>query len=322
MFKVCVLGWYDTPTGKKSNLGDESFKLAFKTLWPSIDFTFTDKIESNINNYDSLWIGGGSFLDNDIEGINNKITIPILFLGVGLGHNIKKENKALLDQAFKVIVRDTYSLNFCKKATSIADLSYSLYEEKPLNLGRSKQVVILLNDFLTPHTLSPLWVSTSYDWFLHSFGSICNDLIDEGYVLHFIPMCTGYTDDRRINGSLIGRIPNRERVIWYLNPVTLTELNAQISISEFVITQRFHGIVFSSMLGIPYISLNCHDKLKGINKEIGWSHNLDYYGINNLDFKAARYNLEEDRYKLIEYSRTANALWKFTSDTIKKELHL
>jgi polysaccharide pyruvyl transferase WcaK-like protein len=54
-------------------------------------------------------------------------------------------------------------------------------------------------------------------------------------------------------------------------------LTKALSQYEIIITQRFHGIILSEMMGTPYISLHHHDKLKFASPMNGIS--LPYYGI-------------------------------------------
>lgn len=319
-YRVFVLGWYG-----HNNLGDEAFKDAFRRLWPNISFVFGDELSEEINTYDALWIGGGSFLDNKLVGLDSvNLQIPISFIGIGLNKSTRLENKALLLKAKKIIVRDSESTTFCPSAIVAPDLVFSLPRDPCLiNLGKKQQVTILLNDFITPTNLSPEWVTFSYHRFINEFSEACNALIDLGYILHFIPMCTGNVDDRRLAANVIGRISNKDKAIWYLRPVTLTELMLQISLSEFVVTQRFHGIVLSTICGIPFVSIRAHDKLASLTKDMNWSADVNYYEFTKTRFSDVINNKFLDSKKfLIEYADARAMDWLCISATVTKELML
>ena len=55
-----------------SNIGDELFKDAFWKLFPDHSFRFTDTIAEAHKGFDALFIGGGSFLEFPISGIDEE----------------------------------------------------------------------------------------------------------------------------------------------------------------------------------------------------------------------------------------------------------
>jgi len=316
--RAYVLGWYG-----HGNLGDESFKAAFKTLWSDVDFTFRDHLSDEVNTFDSLWVGGGSFLSNEIPGVaSTDVKVPIYIVGVGVDPGTKPSSRKLLEKARLVIVRDTASLKHYP-ALVAPDLAFSIKTD-PCYIGASKakQVVILLNDFLTPNSDSPEWRSVAYQWFINQFSEACNALVEQGYVLHFMPMCTGDIDDRRISAAIVGRIKNKSRAIWYVRPVTFDELMTQLANSEFTITQRFHGIVFSTICGTPFISIRSHDKMQSLTKEMKWEGDLDYYGFNKLQLDQARRSVDGQRKRLLDFAHDKLVEWACISDTVKRGLSL
>lgn len=53
--KVFVFGWYD-----HGNIGDESYKLSFTSIWPEHNFIFGEKFSET--DFDLCIIGGGDVI--------------------------------------------------------------------------------------------------------------------------------------------------------------------------------------------------------------------------------------------------------------------
>lgn len=282
--KVLIFGWYG-----QNNLGDEAFKVSFRQLWPEIDFTFGNEIPSDVNLvYDSLWFGGGSFLDQPIKGIDTVI-IPIYFIGVGISATIPVGNRRALGRAQLIVCRDSRSLgNSPNKGNTFlaSDLVFARSDLRPLRLEKTNQITVILNDFLTPvGGLVPDWRSLAYYWFLQEFSKILDRFALQDYKVKLIPMCINpRIDDRRIAAAVQGRSQFPHRYDWHLSSVTEQELRTEISRSAFVITQRFHGLVYSIVEETPCITLCTHDKFNSLVEDLSIP-GLDYYGITDVKFR-------------------------------------
>jgi hypothetical protein len=70
-------------------------------------------------------------------------------------------------------------------------------------------------------------------------------------------------DDTWAAVEMIAHMENRDsRYLDYQPCLSIEDITGMISQHEIVVTQRFHGIVLSEMIRIPYISIYHHDKLK------------------------------------------------------------
>ena len=279
---IFVFGWYD-----QGNLGDEVFKLSFNELWSSVNFTFGNEIPSNINTYDALWIGGGSFLDQPIYKIDT-VTIPLCFIGVGVSAAIPLINQQALKRAKRIICRDKKLLDNLPvkdNATAISDLVFARTDLQPLHHKKTRQITVLLNDFVTPIGVAvPEWRSLSYSWFLQEFSKILDRFAAQDYKIKLLPMCINpRVDDRRIAAAIIGRSIYPHRYDWQLNPVCEFDLRAEISKSAFVLTQRFHGLVYSIIEECPCLAICTHDKFNSLVKELDLP-SVDYYGLTDVVF--------------------------------------
>jgi polysaccharide pyruvyl transferase WcaK-like protein len=306
--RIFVLGWYG-----HDNIGDESFKTAFQSLWPQFAFTFGDKIPKDIDTYSAMWVGGGSFLESYQKGIE-KVTIPLAFLGVGLSKDVHPLNKEAMDRAKIVVVRDQASLEFHPSAIVGPDLAMASPTEEPNLDPPGKNVVILLNEFMATRGNQPTWQTRAFDWFCHEFAGACDRLVDEGFQLRFLPMCTGVIDDRRMAAYIIGKMEKPNKVYWGLELLDEHKLRAEINQARMVISQRFHGIVFSIQMGTPFIPILVHDKINGIVTDTGWPASVNYFGLHKDAVKRAWDSAwSADRQTLLDYAQDARKSWESIS---------
>jgi len=306
--KIFVFGWYG-----RNNLGDEVFKISFQQLWPEFNFTFGNKIPLNINEqFDALWLGGGSFLDQPLKNIDIVI-IPIYFIGVGVSSIIPTCNRRALDRAKLIICRDNKSIaNVPKDITFTAtDLVFARSDLKPLNLEKTNQITVILNDFLTPvGGTAPDWMSLSYYWFLQEFSKIMDRFISQDYKIKLIPMCINpRIDDRRIAAAVQGRSTSPYQYDWHLSPLTEIELRTEISKSAFVVTQRFHGMVYSIIEQAPCVTICAHDKFNSLAEDLGIP-SIDYYGLTDTKFREVLNNVMDSSFDFSEYIDNSKNTWR------------
>jgi polysaccharide pyruvyl transferase WcaK-like protein len=124
------------------------------------------------------------------------------------------------------------------------------------------------------------------------FADTCNMLIKQGYTLEFVPMGLGDVDDRRYAAIIHSRITKKEKAVWHLAPFNHSQFERAIAESEFVISQRFHGIVFSIKYGVPFVCIRAADKFTTLMQDMGAHSHLDYYGFTKTAFFNAMDNAD------------------------------
>lgn len=310
---VFIFGWYG-----QNNLGDEIFKESFYYLFPNADLTFGNVIPPTINSYDALWIGGGSFLDQPIDHIDS-VNIPIYFIGVGINPVIPDCNKRALLRAKLIVCRDgkSFELSINKKNTCLASDLVFARDIQPLQEEKEDQITVILNDFLTPvGGTVPDWRSLSYYWFLQEFSKIMDRYALQGYKIKLIPMCVNPRfDDRRIAAAVQGRSVCPHKYDWVLSPVSELELRTEISKSAFVITQRFHGLVYSIIEQTHCLTICTHDKFNSLIKDLNIS-GLDYYGLTDVKFRESLGRVTNIPFEFGSYRESAKILWESIRDKI------
>lgn len=337
--QVLVVGFYD-----HGNLGDEAFKPAFQHLWGNkADFTFTDEIPfwTELEPYDALMIGGGSFLDQKapintdgmgVEHAVDAVDIPIGFIGIGYLPEalIHPSWKSLLIKS-KIIVKRDSPPAFGEDVYYAPDLVFAR-PSLPSIRKDEKQLVVLGNDFLVPRRDSPRWKVDAWNWFEGEFSKTLDRYIDEGWGVRFVAMAgdqRGWKlathDDRVFATRIISQMENRTEVFFGGVVSSVGNLTDAISSAGLVFTTRFHGCVFSTMFGTKFLAISHHDKIKNYMDDNSLFHRVNYYGLNSdrtweMAESAVRDKDLLDDYKVIR--EEGYAAWQNMSGIVAEALSL
>lgn len=308
--KVIVVGWY----GHK-NLGDEAFKASFQYLWQDFDLTFLDYVPADVNQYDASIVGAGSFLDQPVKGIAS-IRIPTAFVGVGITR-VHPENQSTLERAKVVVTRNHVALSV--PTLYAPDMVFA--QKLATDSQRRKVITVLMNNHFTPRPKALEWQLRSWDWFCTEFAQAADRMIDAtGCQLEFLPMCTNkFEDDRRCAGYVIDRMYNKAKVITCYAELNSQQFVRRIETSQLVITQRFHGMVYSVMSRTPFIAISGHDKIRDLTEQLQYKTLVQYYGFSINNFMEA-YAASADLQNFAPYHDKALEIWKNTSDSVREKL--
>ena len=303
--KVFVYGWYGM-----GNLGDEAFKESFRRLWPNIEFTFSSNIPIAVNDcYDAFWIGGGSFLEQHIPRLDY-VRIPISLYGVGSTLSPSPVVREAMERAETIVFRDRTGAKCWPSSHVLCDLVFAREDIVPVSGRKKKQVTVFLNDFITPYGKALEWKSLSYYWYLQEFSKIL-DRLSATHRIKLFPMCINpRVDDRRVAGAVMGRSEYPQKYDWILAEQTEDDLRKSIRESEFVITQRFHGLVYSLLEEVPCITISAHDKFSSLCRELNLPM-VDFYGMTDASFGLAMSKLGgfmSD--KVISYKKEGIESWQ------------
>ena len=278
-----IYGWYN-----KGNIGDQLFIESFRQLFPDFIFTFTDLITVELLKANSTVIfGGGAFLLQapQIEDAAQALLEQksIFYIGVGAETVIHPTHEKLIKLAKLVAIRTPQTLDQVKALNNntmvIPDIVYSLQEKISKSIAKNKSVLILPNITVVPKYNDPQWKHAAWGYFKSEFCQFLDHLVDEGFNLHFLSMCSNKVmDDRWAASEIVSHMEHRDSD-YFINelPTDLSSLSEEFSKHEIVITQRFHGIVLSEMSRVPYIALYHHDKLNNCFPNEG--NYLSYYGL-------------------------------------------
>lgn len=281
--QILVYGWY-----RAGNAGDELFANAFRVLFPEHEFNFVSQItEENLSNVEAVFFGGGSFLSGNVNVAPTAKEIlktkKIFYIGVGAETAISSGHLELMSLAKLVAIRSPEQLEKVKSinenSITIPDLVYALQTSVINSHKMSKSVLILPNIEVVPNHTHPHWKHSSWAYFKSEFAQFLDELVAQGFKLNFFSMCENKVMSDACAASEIINMMQRRSTSYQLPFLSedMEGLTKVLSQYEIIITQRFHGIILSEMMGTPYISLHHHDKLKFASPMSGIS--LPYYGI-------------------------------------------
>lgn len=274
---VQMLGWYN-----HGNIGDESYKISFPTLFPNQKFSFGD-VRSLSAEADCVCLGGGDILNEFY--VKKLLAIPAKRrIAVSISSNINSP-LPLLAKLDQIVVRDARSVKFLSghgiSCSYMPDVSTILkgnpvrgqqiltkmYRDEGLDLYQ-RRVGVVFN----AHLCSGKSDMLARDHV--TFNKVVNDLgkvmDDTAASFVFFPMSTSMPHDDRVTNAFLA---NRCK-FWNKNLVIYDRLSVQdtldlISCFDAVLSSRLHASIFSLTSGVPFLDLTHHDKNKCFLETIG-----------------------------------------------------
>jgi len=286
---INVVGWYN-----KKNCGDESYKEAFRKVFPNRNFVFST---TPINDASAYIIGGGDVLTEDLLKRFASIDKPKHIMSVTIS---KEFDKSLFDNFKTIIVRDLESQSKLHKigieSALYPDFAFSLtYNrdngkrliqdlfQKENRDCYEKIVAIIINGHLLPPRECSLVTKTKFDNFLYEVA-LALDNVAASFL--FIPFGTKEPWDDRVCNSMVGS----KCKYWKKNLISYNEYSVQdtidiISACDGVISTRLHSSIFSVLCEVPFVDITHNHKNKAFLQTIGQSQKSIEYSettINSL----------------------------------------
>lgn len=318
--KILVYGWYS-----HDNLGDESYKLSFREVWPEHDFVFTDRIIES-NDYDLCIIGGGDVIRENLLKSLSKLTCKKVSISVTITSLSLFPEISNLDHIY---VRDMTSYQKLidygyERVTYLPDISIILSGNKEngdriiskifndSKLDRySELYTIVINSHLMGNSTTS---SKEKNMFFKMVDDIVEVIDNTNASFLFIPFSTSLPWDDRVSNGLVSsycKFYKKNCVIY--NKLSVTESIDVISASNCIITSRFHGLIFGIGNNIPTVVISFHDKMSKFCDTINKSY-INYWNFSSLELKSHLENLENiniDKNKIKkEYREKIHFLWQ------------
>jgi exopolysaccharide biosynthesis predicted pyruvyltransferase EpsI len=286
MKNVCVLGFYD-----KGNVGDESYKIAFKKLFPKFNFTFVNSFAKvKESDFDLLFLGGGDVLnDGFLDQIKN-VELPVYAISV---NGNMKIDKAKFGPIKKALIRDKQTLScFSKTQFPVFSPDASFVMKPNFSNGQrllaryfqdreryGKTVVVVVNAYLFVDYDRK---ATSQD--AVEFAKFAYDLAyvadNTPYSFLFLPFSTGMPwDDRLSNAFVSSKIKFWQKNNNVYDVLTPQETLDLISACDATISSRLHSSIFSTIAAVPFIDLTHNHKNKWFLETIDYQNFIQYRNI-------------------------------------------
>lgn len=266
---INVIGWYG-----KNNIGDEAYKIAYKSLWPNSEFVFSDTaIDAGY-----YILGGGdvvssSFLKKDINSVMS-VSFPV------------QTDAEKLKNCQRIWVRDQVSLDNAKNmnldAELVPDFAFalrpnpaegiryikSIFKEEKLDLY-SQRIAVIINSHVLSASDSLASKYIQFERFAWEMASLA-DSFPASFI--FIPFGTSFPwDDRTACSAVASKCKFWKKNFCMYNRISVQETLDILSACDAAISMRLHSSIFCTIGHTPFVDITHNHKnpnfLKTIHKE-------------------------------------------------------
>ncbi len=266
-----IYGWYG-----RGNAGDELMKLALENMLRprGLALRFVDKIYGSLlHDVEAVIFGGGSILYGapnvtpDALQVLASGSVPVFYVGVGIETEIHPVHQKLMSVARIIAARER----------DIPDLVFSLPVPENDSSVEKKGIIVIPNIEVVPVWEDAHWKHVAWEHFKDEFAQAIDVLLDKGVKVSYLLMCNNdQMKDAWATSELIARMKRRNKPRDIYAGVG-TEIVPLMQSHHAVVTQRYHGIILAEAAGVPYVSIDHHDKLKNAQPSRGM--HLSYYGM-------------------------------------------
>ena len=264
---INVVGWYG-----KNNIGDESYKLTYKNLWPHENFIFSDKPLKA----DYHILGGGDIISPAFT--KNKFNS---IMSVSFPAHAKKEN---IEGCERIWVRDEQSLNNALnigiKAELVPDFAFalrpdpangirnirSLFKKEELDLY-SQRVAVVVNSHVSTANDSFASRHIQFERFAWEIASLA-DNFPASFI--FVPFGTSPPwDDRSACSAVMSKCKFWKKNYCIYNRISVQDTLDILSACDAAISMRLHSSIFCTIGNTPFIDVTHNHKNPNFLRTIG-----------------------------------------------------
>lgn len=226
---------------------------------------------------------------------------PVFIVGVGAGpleHPLSKffarwsvrlaDYTSFRDVESQALLRD---VGATAKTYVYPDPAYALHlpASAVANISKRARPKVGLNPigFCDPR-IWPREDDTAYGRYLDKLTTFSSWLLNHDYDLEIFS--AEISVDRYAVEDLGKRLPiyaslNASSKVASIPSLSLNDLLIQMSTFDFIVTAKFHGVVFSHLLGKPVIALSYHHKIDDLMRAVGHERyclDIDHFEVDSL----------------------------------------
>jgi polysaccharide pyruvyl transferase WcaK-like protein len=265
-------------------------------LGPWLELAFLAHSRRQLKGVDLLLIAGTGIVEDDWGGpmgfpyilfkwslLARLTRTKVAFLSVGAGPIQHSSSRLLLkqtlaravfrsfrDQASKALVE---RIGVKGRNQVYPDLAFSLRLSKDRRDSLKCSRTVVLNGL--PFRRPGWWEKPdpdAYQRYLDVMTRFAEWLVQQGYVVRLVPtqlrMDPVFIQD--LHEKFVAEVPKSLHNRLVIETASdLQQMIAQLAHGSLAITSRFHGLIFSFLLGIPALAVSYHDKMRELMKDFG-----------------------------------------------------
>lgn len=255
--------------------------------------------------------GGGSILYGEPaitpEALDVLLSgqIPVFYIGVGAETEVHPIHRKLMAIAQVVAIREQ----------DMPDLVLSLPGVERHPDVTPNGILVVPNVETVPTWKDPHWKHVAWEHFKDEFSQVLDYFVDLKIPTTFLLSCSNSSqEDAWAAGEILSRMARRGNLARNIFRCSLEDASETLKLMQFhqvVVTQRYHGIILSELAGVPYISIDHHDKLKNATPSRG-TH-ISFYGSYKAQMIAA---IEDSMSTSIEPHRAPKQVFDDLADRV------
>jgi len=310
---VTFIGWYG-----RENCGDEAFKEVHRQIFPGESLEWICDQQPGVQDGKKFVLGAGDvFLDYYLQSIPEDADFWVYGVGVGgeRGFDRILRYKDRIKGIWLRNAKDVAVLNgLGMPALYTPDIVFNLrdqtkeWERPPLGKTKKMYVILSNNMYQAAHRDNSIRLASYLEYFKHELALTLNGLA-KFYDVVLLPFSMdpndfdpGFCSDIYSLMTKFNRAETDEPAVTILrdtpSPMAVMRL---LHGADLVLSMKFHGLVFATLLGIPFVNIGISRK----NQMFCTDNGLDHLSIEEFAFSRQRL---EARVKAAEDARTAPLL--------------
>lgn len=269
-----VIGWYG-----KANCGDDAFKDAFAALFPGEALAFDGGRQPIAVLPGTRVILGAGDVVNKFYLDRIPHDQPFSVIGCGLGYTSEIDLLAGRNVE-RAVLRNRADAELARQrginAVYAPDICFAIPQQSPRVLPeatKTKRLGVILSGHAEPGIGQPNMREAAYfEYFKWELARLLDEL-GQYYEIHWISFSADINHyDEAVHYSTRAKMGRRgSQHFWSYQPDRPLEQLAILAGMDAVLTMKFHGAIFATLQGVPFVSIGQTRKLMQFCEESGLS---------------------------------------------------